>query len=166
LDKQSVHFDTTSISVYGDDRPLEGQPAQPAPAIPLTIPHGYSQAKRPALKQCVFSTLCVARAVPLWGKPEEGNASEKTITNPLWSTIATVLGQHGVAPGASISVADAALGTADNLAALGATRFLTRLPATSNACGRLIAAVVAPNAWEDVGVRAHPKPTKHRPATA
>jgi hypothetical protein len=56
--------------------------------------------------------------------------------------------------------------TADNLAALGDTRFITRLPATSNECGRLIAAAVAHNAWEDVGVLAHPKPTKHRPATA
>jgi len=40
LDKQSVHFETTSISVYGDSRPPEGQPAQPALAGPCTIPHG------------------------------------------------------------------------------------------------------------------------------
>ena len=82
------------------------------------------------------------------------------------STIATFLGQHGVAPGAYISVADAALVTEDNLAALGDTLFITRLPATSNACGRLIAEAVAHNTWEAVGVLAHTKPTKHRPATA
>jgi transposase len=56
--------------------------------------------------------------------------------------------------------------TEDNLAALGDTLFITRLPATYNECGRLIAEAVAHNAWEDVGVLAHTKPTKHRPATA
>ena len=166
MDKQYVHFDTTSISVYGDYLPPEGPPDPQAPAVPFTITHGYSKDKRPDLKQFVFSTLCVDRAVPLWGKPEDGNASDKTVNNTLLSTIATFLGQHGVAPGAYIYVADAALVTADNLAALGDTRFITRLPATSNECGRLIAEAVAHNAWEEVGVLAHTKPTKHRPATA
>src|SRR5499426_232631 len=164
LDKQYVHFDTTSISVYGEYLPPEGQPDQPA--VPFTITHGYSKDKRPDLKQFIFSTLCVDRAVPLWGKPEDGNASDKTINNTLLSTIATFLGQHGVAPGAYIYVADAALVTEDNLAALGDTRFITRLPATYNACGRLIAEAVAHNAWEAVGVLAHTKPIKHRPGTA
>ena len=166
LDKQYVHFDTTSISVYGDSLPPEGSPDQPAPAVPCTITHGSSQDKRPDLKQFVFSTLCVDRAVPLWGTPEDGNASDKTVNNTLLSTIATFLGQHGVAPGAYISVADAALVTEDNLAALGDTLFITRLPATSNECGRLIAEAVAHNTWEAVGVLAHTKPTTHRPATA
>jgi transposase len=166
LDKQYVHFDTTSISVYGDYLPPEGSPDQQAPAVPFTITHGYSKDKRPDLKQFVFSTLCVDRAVPLWGKPEDGNASDTTVNNTLLSTIATFLGQHGVAPGAYIYVADAALVTEDNLAALGATLFITRLPATSNEGGRLIAEAVAHNTWEAVGVLARTKPTKHRPATA
>jgi hypothetical protein len=46
------------------------------------------------------------------------------------SDIATFLAQHGVAPGAYISVADAALVTEANLAALGDTLFISRLPAT------------------------------------
>jgi len=166
LDKQYVHFDTTSISVYGEYRPPEGPPDQPAPAVPFTITQGYSKDKRPDLKQFVFATLCVDRAVPLWGKPEDGNASDTTVNNTLLSTIATFLAQHGVAPGAYIYVADAALVTADNLAALGDTRFITRLPATYNACGRLIAEAVAHNAWEAVGVLAHTKPTTQRPATS
>ena len=56
--------------------------------------------------------------------------------------------------------------TEDNLAALGDTLFITRLPATYNACGRLIAEAVAHNTWEDVGILAHTKPTKHRPVTS
>src|SRR5262245_3141124 len=166
LDKQYVHFDTTSISVYGDYLPPEGQPDQPAQAIPFTITHGYSKDKRPDLKQFVFSTLCVDRAVPLWGKPEDGNASDKTVHNTVLSGIATSLATHGVAPGAYIYVADAALVTADNLAALGDTLCITRFPATYNECRRRIAEAVAHNAWEEVGVLAHTNPTKHRPVTS
>jgi transposase len=166
LDKRYVHFDTTSISVYGDYLPPEGQPDPQEQAVPFTITHGYSKDKRPDLKQFVFSTLCVDRAVPLWGKPEDGNASDKTVNNTVLSDIATFLAKHGVAPGAYIYVADAALVTEDNLAALGDTLFISRLPATYNECGRLITQAVAHNTWEDVGVLAHTKPTKHRPVTS
>jgi len=82
------------------------------------------------------------------------------------STLATFLAKPGVAPGAYLYVADAALVTEDNLAALGGTLFLTRLPATSNACGRIIAEAVADHTWDDLGTIAHTKPTKHRPGTA
>src|SRR5262249_41885211 len=137
-----------------------------AQAVPFTITHGYSKDKRPDLKQFVFSTLCVDRAVPLWGTPADGNASDKTINNTLLSDIATFLAKHGVAPGAYIYVADTALVTQDNLAALGNTLCITRLPATYSECGRLIAEAVAHNTWEAIGVLAHTKPTRHRPGTA
>jgi len=158
-----VHFDTTSVSVYGEYLPPEDQQEQ---EVPFTITHGYSKDKRPDLKQFVLATLCVDRAVPLWGKPEDGNASDKTVNNTLLSDIATFLAQHGVAPGAYIYVADAALVTEANLAALGDTRFITRLPATYNECERIIAEAVAHNTWDDLGVIAHTKPTQHRPATS
>jgi len=160
LDKRYVHFDTTSISVYGDYRPPEEAEESVAP---FRITYGYSKDKRPDLKQFVFSTLCVDRAVPLWGKPHDGNASDKTVNNTLLSDIAAFLAQHGVAPGAYIYVADAALVTEDNLAALGDTLFITRFPATYNACGRIIAEAVAHNTWEECGVIASTTPTQHRP---
>jgi transposase len=40
------------------------------------------------------------------------------------------------------------------------------LPATYSEGGRLIAEAVAHNTWENVGVLAHTKPTKHRPVTS
>ncbi len=163
LDKRYVHFDTTSVSVYGEYLPPEDLQE---PEVPLTIPHGSSKDKRPDLKPCVLSTLGVDRAVPLWGTPEDGHASETTGNNPLWSDSATFLAQHGVAPGASLSVAAAALVTEAHLVALGDTRFLTRFPAPSNAWERLIAEAVAHNTWDDLGVIAHTKPTQHRPATS
>jgi transposase len=88
------------------------------------------------------------------------------VNNTILSNIATFLATHGVAPGAYIYVADAALVTEDNLAALGDTLFITRLPATYSECGRLIAEAVAHNTWEEIGVLAHTKPTKHRTVTA
>src|SRR5438132_572994 len=163
FDKRYVHFDTTSITVHGEYLPPEDAKEQ---EVPFRITYGYSKDKRPDLKQFVFSTLCVDRAVPLWGKPEDGNASDKTVNNTLLSDIATFLAKHGVAPGAYIYVADAALVTEDNLAALGDTLFISRLPATYHECGRLIAEAVAHNTWAGVGVLAHTKPTQHRPATA
>ena len=165
FDKRYVHFDTTSVSVYGDYLPSEDQQGQQEQAAPFTITHGYSKDKRPDLKQFVFSTLCVDRAVPLWGKPHDGNASDKTVNNTLLSDIAAFLAKHGVAPGAYIYVADAALVTEDNLAVLGDTLFISRLPATYNECGRIIAEAVAHNTWEECGVIASTKPTQHRPVT-
>ena len=99
FDKRYVHFDTTSVTVYGDYLPPEESKEQ---TLPFRITYGYSKDKRPDLKQFVFSTLCVDRAVPLWGKPHDGNASDKTVHNTLLSDIATFLAKHGVAPGAYI----------------------------------------------------------------
>jgi transposase len=159
LERRYVHFDTTSRSVWGDYEFAEEQD------VPFRVTYGYSKEKRPDLKQFVLSTLCVDRAVPIWGKPEDGNASDKTLNTTLLSEIAQLLAHHGVAPGAYIYIADAALVTEDNLAALGDTLFITRLPATYSECGRVIAEVVAHGQWEEVGVLAQTPPTKHRPGT-
>jgi transposase len=163
FDKRYVHFDTTSVSVYGDYLPPEELPGH---KVSFTITHGYSKDKRPDLKQFVLSTLCVDRAVPIWGHPEDGNASDKTLNTTLLAEVANLLAQYGVPPGAYIYVADAALVTEDNLAALGDTFFVSRLPAPYNECGRVIAEAVAQGNWHEVGVLAHTKPTKHRPGAS
>jgi len=154
-----VHFDTTSRSVWGEYQCAETQD------LPLQVTYGYSKDKRPDLKPFVLSTLCVDRAVPMWGKPEDGKASDKTLKTTLLSEIAQLLAQYGVQPGAYIYIADAALVTEAHLAALEATLFITRLPATYSACERVIAEAVARNQWEEGGVLAQTPPTKHRPGT-
>jgi hypothetical protein len=107
----------------------------------------------------------VDRAVPLWGQPEAGHASDKPRNTTRWSEIAQLLAPYGVQPGASSAIADAALVTADRLAARRAPWCLTRLPATYSACARGMAEAVAPNPWEVVGGLAQTPPTKHRPGT-
>jgi transposase len=159
LERRSGHFDTTSRSVWGEDQCAETQ------ALPFQIPYGYSKEKRPDLKPCVLSTLCVDRAGPMWGKPEDGHASDQTLKTRLLSEIAPRLAPDGVQPSAYISIAEAALGTADSLAALRDPLCSTRRPATYSACGRIIAAAVAPNAWQEGGVLAQTPPTQHRPGT-
>ena len=159
LEPRYVHFDTTSRSVWGDYQFAETQD------LPFQITYGYSKDKRPDLKQFVLSTLCVDRAVPIWGKVDDGNASDKTLNTTLLSEIAQLLACHGVAPGAYIYIADAALLTEANLAALGDTLFITRLPATYSECERVIGEAIARNQWEEVGVLAQTPPTQHRPGT-
>src|SRR5215468_2730459 len=159
LERRYVHFDTTSRSVWGEYQFAETQD------LPVQVTYGYSKDKRPDLKQFVLSTLCVDRAVPIWGKADDGNASDKSLNTTLLSEIAQLLAQYGVQPGAYIYIADAALVTEDNLAALEDTLFITRLPATYNECERVIAAAVARNQWEEVGVVAQTPPTQHRPGT-
>jgi transposase len=159
LERRYVHFDTTSRSVWGEYQLAEEQD------VPFRVTYGYSKDKRPDLKQFVLAMLCVDRAVPIWGKPEDGNASDKTLHTTLLSESAQLLARHGVQPGAYIYIADAALVTEDNLAALGDSLFITRLPATYSECERVIAEAVAHNRWEEVGVLAQTPPTKHRPTT-
>src|SRR5215831_9757379 len=159
LERRYVHFDTTSRSVWGEYQFAEDQD------LPFRVTYGYSKDNRPDLKQFVLSTLCVDRAVPIWGKPEDGNASDKTLNATRLSEIAQLLARYGVQRGAYIYIADAALVTEDNLAALGDTLFITRLPATYSECERVIAEAVAHNRWEEVGALSQTPPTKHRPRT-
>jgi transposase len=159
LERLYVHFDTTSRSVWGDYQYAETQD------LPFQVTYGYSKDKRPDLKQFILSTLCVDRAVPIWGKLDDGNASDKTLNTTLLSELARLLADYGVRPGAYIYIADSALVTEDNLRALRDTFFITRLPATYSACGRLIEETVARNQWEEVGVLTQTPPTKHRPGT-
>src|ERR671931_2206646 len=159
LERRYVHFDTTSRSVWGDYQFAETQD------LPFQVTYGYSKDKRPDLKQFILSTLCVDRAVPIWGQLDDGNASDKTLNTTLLSELARLLADYGVQPGAYIYIADAALVTEDNLTALRDTFFITRLPATYSECGRVIAEAVAANAWEEVGVLTQTPPTKRRPGT-
>ena len=161
--QRSVPLDTTSITVHGAARPPEEAEASEGP---LRIPSGESKDTRPDLKPLGFATRCVDRAVPLWGTPHDGKASETTVPHTLPADLAPFVATHGVPAGASLSVADAARVTAAHLAALGDTRFIPRFPAPSTACGRLMAEAVAPNAWEEVGVLAHTQPTTPRPGTS
>lgn len=158
--RRYVHFDTTSKNVYGDYRLDDDRQG------PFKITYGDSKDKRPDLKQFVLSTLCVEGAVPIWGRPEDGNASDKTINTTVLTEISQIMARYGVAPGAYVYIADSAMVSEANVNALGKTLFISRLPATYNECDRLIQQAVTAQSWQEVGVLAQTKPTTNRPAAS
>ena len=156
IDTSRLHYDTTSISVYGDYEMTQ----------PFNITYGHSKDKRPDLKQFLVSMLCVDRDIPIIGTPEDGNASDKTLNNRLLTGISGHLASHGIEPGAFIYVADSAFVTKDNLAKAEeqGIKFLSRLPATYKECSRVIREAVAADKWADIGTLAKTRPNKKRPA--
>jgi len=155
VDPRRLHFDTTSVSVFGDYDLLDP---------PFDITYGYSKDKRPDLKQFLVSMLCVDRNIPILGATKDGNASDKTLNNELLTNISKYMAEHGLQPGAYVYVADAAFVTADNLEkADGQTFFLTRLPATYSECGRVIRDAVESDHWIDIGPLAEEPDRPKRP---
>ena len=161
INTDHVSFDTTSVSVFGDyARSSDGGDGR------LKLMNGHSKDHRPDLKQFIISMLCVNRNVPIFGKTENGNASDKQINNEVLSSISKHMARHGVEDGAFIYVADSAMVTEKNLKEIGDDiQFISRLPASYNECGRVIREAVEKKEWTDVGVLAITKPTKNRPAT-
>jgi transposase len=158
-----VHFDTTSVSLFGD---YIGFP-QNEDSLPYEITYGYSKDHRPDLKQFLFSMLSVECTVPIFGKIENGNGSDKAINNTLLTSISSRMAEFGMASGAFIYIADSALITEENLERLGdETLFISRLPANYNECARVIHEAVSHAGWEEIGIIAETKPTKNRPGTS
>jgi transposase len=157
LDCRHVHFDTTSRSVYGDYETCGNEPFE--------ITYGHSKDHRPDLKQFLISMLCVDRNVPVFGKIEDGNASDKHLNHDVLSEISKYMAAHGLGTGAFIYIADSAAITKKNLEAIGQDiLFISRLPATFKECDRAIKEAVQKNAWQDIGVIAETEPTERRPA--
>lgn len=165
LPTNHVHFDTTSQSVYGAyDPPAEDDTEDDAPA-PFQITHGFSKDHRPDLKQFLFAMLCVGGNVPIFGKIEDGNASDKTINNAILSSISEKLAAVGLSSDASIYIADSAMVTEANLNALrDKIHFITRLPATYTEHDRVVREAVAAGQWVDYGTLAQTPSTPKRPA--
>jgi len=115
LDATVVSYDTTSTSVWGDYRDCELKQPPPGPLVT----HGHSKDRRPDLKQFMTELLCVDRGVPIFGRTLDGNSSDKTSNNQILTRIGSIMARHGLGPGAFVYVADAAMVTEKNLAAVG-----------------------------------------------
>ncbi|HGY12453.1 MAG TPA: IS1634 family transposase [Desulfobacterales bacterium] len=112
----------------------------------------------------MLSLLCVGGNIPIVGKIDSGNTSDKTINNNLLSNISKQMKNVGVEEDAFIYVADSAVVTEDNLKLMtGSHQFITRLPATYNECERVIIDAVEADQWQDIGYLAQAQPTTNRP---
>ncbi len=159
ISTRTVHFDTTSVSVHGEYRDDGASPP------PFKIVEGYSKDHRPDLKQFLISTLCVGDKIPIFGKNEDGNRSDKEINNTILSQISEHMARFGVGEKAFIYIADSALVTPQNLNELSEGQpFITRLPATYAECGRAISEAIHANQWEELGQLSRTKPTANRPS--
>ena len=156
VNTSGLHYDTTSVSVYGDyDNSGE----------PFEITYGYSKAKRPDLKQFLISMLCVDKNIPIMGSLEDGNASDKKLNNDVLSAVSKHMAKNGLNENAFIYTADSAMVTEDNLtkADSDGIKILSRLPATYNECGNAIAEAVKTDNWTEIGVLAESDGTKKKP---
>jgi transposase len=157
-----VHFDTTSVSVFGA---YSGEIQGESP-VSYVITYGHSKDHRADLKQFLISMLCVEGTVPILGSSEDGNGSDKTLNSEILTAISTYMAAFGIEEGAFIYIADAALMTEENLKAIGDDiLFISRLPATYNECQRVIREAVKQNIWDEIGIIAETKPTQQRPGT-
>lgn len=157
LDKRYVHFDTTSVSVWGD------YDCCVSDSDSINITYGYSKDHRPDLKQFLVKMLCVGRNVPILGKCEDGNGSDKSINNTVLSRISKHMAKHGLGTGEFVYVADSAMVTRDNLTMVGDNLFLTRLPFSYNEAGRVVREAVEEGVWEKIGVLNETPTTVKRP---
>ncbi|MBW1720290.1 MAG: IS1634 family transposase [Deltaproteobacteria bacterium] len=159
LDTRHVHFDTTSVNVWGEYEQFASD------SDTLHITYGYSKDHRPDLKQFLIKMLCVGRNIPILGRCEDGNASDKSINNAVLSRISKHMAKYGLQPGAFVYIADSAMVTRDNLGMIGDNLFLTRLPFSYNEADRVVSEAVAENNWEEIGtLNETPTTAKRTPA--
>jgi transposase len=159
VEEERFHYDTTSVSVYGDYR------YEPESPPPLKVEHGYSKDHRPDLKQFLVSVLCTGERIPVYGQLEDGSSSDKKLNHKLLNEVAVRLKEVNLAPQAFLYIADSAMVTEENLKEFGEQEyFITRLPATYAVCEELIESAVKRGKWEKVGVLAKTPETKNRPA--
>ena len=158
LDLRHAHFDTTSVSVWGDYERCDPD------SEPVNVTHGHSKDHRPDLKQFLIQTLCVNRNIPILGGCEDGNASDKSVNNTLLTRISRHMARHGLGEGEFLYVADSAMVTKDNLERVGANRFLTRLPFNYAEAGRAVADAVAAGDWQETGTLNETPASARRPA--
>jgi transposase len=142
LDLRHLHFDTTSVSVWGEYAACEADGDGG-----LRVTYGYSKDLRPDLKQFLIEMLCAGRNIPVLGGCADGNASDKTVNNAVLTNLSKHMARHGLAAGAFVYVADAAMVTPANLAALGGNLFITRLPFTYAEAERVVAEAVQGGDW-------------------
>lgn len=137
LDSSSFHVDgeypsdeaeelsikTTDLQPPRESRNCQENEDREPKAIAIT--HGYSRDYRPDLKQFIVDTICTSDGdVPLFLKVADGNEDDKTVFAALFKEFREQWTFDG------LCVADSALYTTDNLAAMKQLKWLTRVPLT------------------------------------
>lgn len=135
VESKSIHIDGTSMSVEGEykketeeieetkeetgENKLEIEPEMKA----IEIVHGYSRDKRPDLKQFIIDMIVTGDGdIPLYLKVDSGNVDDKSVFVERLKEFKKQWIFEG------ICVADSALYTAENIAAMRELKWITRVP--------------------------------------
>jgi hypothetical protein len=142
---QSLHADTTSVTVYGD---YEGHEDDP---YGVRLTYGFSKDRRPHLKPFLMGLGTTREGIPLLAEVLDGNTSDKQWTLSLMRELKKHLPEDVVRE--MLSVADSAFVTKTNLevAAQEGVRCVARLPSTFREADAVREAAWQTNAWEEVG---------------
>jgi len=158
VDTAHVHFDTTSVSVWGNYPACDG-----GDEGELQVTYGHSKDKRPDLKQFLVKMLCIHRNIPVLGGLESGNESDKKINNAILTNLSKHMARHGLSEGAFVYISDSSMVTPANLEALGRNLFITRLPFTYKETDRVIMDAVRRGEWSKVETKVS-SPASHKAA--
>lgn len=142
VERDRLHWDSTSRSVYGVYQGKQGQ---------LSVTHGYSKDKRPDLRQFLIALLCNREGVPVSAEVQDGNHSDKKGNAKAIDDLVGALEPEQLQR--LIYVADSALCTMPNLAKMeeAGLRFVTRMPETFAVAGRAKKAAWDQDQWEELG---------------
>jgi len=146
VDLRHLHFLATSVSVWGEYAAREADGEQEG-AEGLRVTFGLSKDLRPDLRQFLIQMLCIHRNIPILGGCADGSASDKTVNNAVLTNLSKHMARYGLAAGAFVYVADAAMVTPGNLAAVGENLFITRLPFTYGEAERVVSEAVEEGPW-------------------
>jgi transposase len=149
--EQTVHFDTTSRSLYGEYPELD--------ADDLQLVRGYSKDSHPELKQLVLALLTDRQGIPIWGEVRDGNSADVRANADAVAQLCAALQPEQLAQ--VLYVADSALVSGDNLQRMAekGLRFVSRLPERYQVARAVKEAAWAQGRWQDVGqLAAEPRP--------
>ena len=146
IDRSFLHYDTTSISLYGD---YPGNAPED-----LQLVRGYSKDGHPELKQLVLGLLCNRQGVPIWSDARDGNSEDTKANHDAIDKFCAALSPEQLRE--TIYIADSKLVCSANLQRMHDIhlRFLSRLPESFAACNAAKEAALRGAQWIDLGTLA------------
>ena len=140
LNSDTIHADTTSVSVYGDYESRDEEE-------PLVLARGHSKDHRPDLKQFKYGLATNGDGIPIYGETLDGNYDDKKWSRDFLEHAPDL---KRFMTGKTVIVADAAAMSGKSLEAIKRYRLrvVSRLPETFALCGELTERAFAEGNWQ------------------
>lgn len=155
IDHSFIHYDTTSISLYGDYP--ETKPGD------IQLVRGYSKDNHPELKQLVLGLLCNRQGIPVWSEARNGNSEDTKANHDAIDAFCAALTPEQLRE--TVYIADSKLACGLNLTRMDelGLRFLSRLPDSFTVATAAKESALQGDQWTDLGQLARePRPHSAR----